>query len=70
VRKINPIFISKLTKAEVCKIYLSPKKQRLLAKEFGVSENCISQIKLKRTFAWLTDQIDKKLDELIEKLEK
>jgi transcriptional regulator of aromatic amino acid metabolism len=54
---------SQLDESEVDRIYRSPWSTRKLAKLFSVSHGTIYSIKKKRTWRWLTDEIDKLIKE-------
>lgn len=52
-------FKCKLVEDDVKEIYLSDERQIQLADRYQVSQSTINHIKKKRTWAWLTDKIDR-----------
>lgn len=52
-------FKCKLEEGDVREIYLSDARQVELAGKYDVSQSTINHIKKKRTWAWLTDKIDR-----------
>ncbi len=52
-------FKCKLEEGDVREIYLSDARQVELADKYHVSQSTINHIKKKRTWAWLTDKIDR-----------
>jgi hypothetical protein len=50
--------MSKLTEAQVLEIFKSQKPQRILARDFDVSQRAVSKIKTGKTWRWLTNQGD------------
>jgi len=55
--------LAQLNEDEVDTIYISPWSTRKLARLFSVSHSTIYAIKKKRTWKWLTDEIDKRIKE-------
>jgi len=51
--------LAQLNEDEVTRIYRSSWSTRKLARVFAVSHSTIYAIKKKRTWKWLTDEIDK-----------
>ena len=61
---------SKLRDHQVLDIYnrvLAGEQHAVLAREYGVHKGCISSIKRKKNWGWLTDEIDATFATLIEK---